>query len=123
MKIVKKTLIILALLFAVTISFARSASCDLIQPINLPENTNIYRFAANKNAHKPLISAKKQARYEKNFFQHFFSPWAKSKIAITNKLSPINRYYRKAQLFNISYYRSHRGYGGQHYERHEQWRL
>ncbi|MGD9109132.1 MAG: SH3 domain-containing protein [Gammaproteobacteria bacterium] len=111
MKVIKKILIILTLLFFVTISFARPASCDLIQPINLPENTNIYRFAANENAHKPLISAKKQARYTKNFFQHFFSPWAKPKIAITNKLSPINRYYRKDQLFNISYYRSHRGYG------------
>lgn len=111
MQVFEKTLLILISWFVVTVSFARPANDDLIQPINLPENVNIYRFASNKNAHKPLISASKQARYEKNFFQHFFSPWAKPKMAITNKLSPINRYYRKDQLVNISNYGVHRGYG------------
>lgn len=103
----KKLILLIIVSFVATNGFAREASCALIQPISFHVSQNIYRFVSKKNAHVALISPRKQARYKRNFFVHFFSPWKSSRISLVKLTSS----YRKAQSFNISYYRHHPGYG------------
>ncbi|GAH02811.1 unnamed protein product [marine sediment metagenome] len=101
---------ILFLTFGVLITtniFAQRASCDLIQPITFAENQNIYRFVAKQTAYKPLISARKQTKYKKNFFQHFFSPWKISRFGFTKSAAS----YRKDQAANINRFRHNLGRG------------
>lgn len=116
MKIFKLILLIIVS-FVVTNSFSREASCALIQPINFRENQNIFRFVGARNAHTSLITAQKQAKYERNFFKHFFSPWKNTRTSLTKLAAS----YRKTQMFNISYYRRHLGYGENYHANTKAW--
>jgi len=113
----KKLILLIIISFVATNSFAREASCDLIQPINFRVNQNIYRFVDAKSAHTPLISARKQLRYEHNFFNHFFSPWKSSKMS----LAKLAANYRKTQSFNINNYRRDLGYGENYHPNTRAW--
>jgi len=113
----KKVIFLIIILFVATSSFARKASCDLIQPISFRANQNIFRFVLARKAHVALIAPKKQFKYQHDFFTHFFSPWKKAKIGIAKLAAN----YRKTQAYNINSYRRNLGFGENYHPNTRAW--
>jgi cell wall-associated NlpC family hydrolase len=72
---------------------------------------------SRKNAHATLIAPRKQLKYQRDFFKHFFSPWELSKISFAKSAAS----YRKTQMYNINSYRHNLGYGENYHPNTRAW--